>query len=77
MEKKGVQVYTLLLYKLKNKYTLSVLKCKSFWHFTRFIEHSLNLDKMYVDSLNIFMNLNTVKYSQNDLYFGTDGVIDK
>ena len=23
---------------------LSVLKCKSFWHFTRFIEHSMNLD---------------------------------
>ena len=27
---------------------LSVLKCKSFWHFTRFIEHSPNLDKLYV-----------------------------
>ena len=28
--------------------TPSVLKYKSFWHFTRFIEHSLNLDKLYV-----------------------------
>ena len=28
--------------------TPSVLKCKASWHFTRFIEHSLNLDKQYV-----------------------------
>ena len=28
--------------------TPSILKCKSFWYFTKFIEHSLNLDKLYV-----------------------------
>ena len=40
--------------------TPSVLKYKSFWHFARFIEH--------------YMNLETIKYSQYDLYFRTEVV---
>ena len=43
----SVHFYTFLaLYLMRT--TPSVLKYKSFWHFTRFIEHSLNLDKLYV-----------------------------
>jgi len=53
---------------------LSVLKYKSFWHFTRFIEHSPNLDKLYVQIHWTFYESGHSKHSQDDLHFRTEGV---